>query len=152
MKNLCVALLASAGLLAATFASADTTRKPAISAKRVAHAAGESSTGLLPGDVLILLTGAALLGLLNTGGGASAPVVTATAVSDARLKSDITRIGTSASGIPVYSFRYGDAPDVYTGVMAQDLVERAPEALVPLKGGYFAVDYSKIDVDFRLFK
>ena len=150
MRNSIVAGLAGASLLVASVASADGTRSPAMSAKRVAHAANESSTGLLAGDVMILLTGAVLLGLLNVGGGTSSMMTTTMDISDARLKTDITQIGTSPSGIPVYSFRYGDAPDVYTGVMAQDLLERAPEAVVPLKGGYYAVDYSKIDVEFAL--
>lgn len=74
------------------------------------------------------------------------------ALSDERLKTDIKQIGTSPSGIPVYSFRYGDAPDVYAGVMAQDLLEHAPDAIVGLRNGYLAVDYSKIDVDFSLLK
>ncbi|MEO0666935.1 MAG: tail fiber domain-containing protein [Pseudomonadota bacterium] len=149
MRKTIVAGLAGASLLAASVASAEGTRNPAMSAKRVAHAANESSSGLLAGDVLILLTGAVLIGLLQVGGGASS-MMTTVEVSDARLKTDITRTGTSPSGIPVYSFRYGDAPDVYTGVMAQDLLERAPEAIVPLKRGYYAVDYSKIDVEFAL--
>ncbi|MEL6889557.1 MAG: tail fiber domain-containing protein [Pseudomonadota bacterium] len=150
MRKTIVAGLAGASLLAASAASADSTRNPAMSAKRVAHAANESSSGLLAGDVMILLTGAVLLGLVQVGGGTSSMMTTTMAASDARLKTDITRTGTSPSGIPVYSFRYGDAPDVYTGVMAQDLLERAPEAIVPLKRGYYAVDYSKIDVEFAL--
>lgn len=150
MKRDIISCVAGASLLMASAVAADTTRHPAISAKRVAHAANETSTGLLPGDVLILLTGAVLIGLLNVGGGSGMSMYTDTIVSDARLKTDITRIGTSHSGIPVYSYRYGDAPDLYTGVMAQDLLEHAPDAIVPLKNGYFAVDYSKIDVDFRL--
>ena len=64
MRNSIVAGLAGASLLAASVASADSTRNPAMSAKRVAHAANESSSGLLAGDVLIVLTGAVLIGLL----------------------------------------------------------------------------------------
>lgn len=79
--------------------------------------------------------------------------------SDERLKEDITFIGKSPSGIPTYTFKYRqgmdtidddiDAMGTYFGVMAQDLLEIAPEALIehPLDG-YYRVDYSKIDVDF----
>jgi hypothetical protein len=69
-------------------------------------------------------------------------------------------IGESPSGIPVYTFKYreeftdvlGDNVDTkstYFGVMAQDLLDIAPDALVlnPLDG-YYRVDYSMIDVDF----
>jgi hypothetical protein len=79
--------------------------------------------------------------------------------SDERLKEDITFIGLSPSGIPTYTFKYRQGMDTiddgidtmgtYFGVMAQDLLEIAPEAVIehPLDG-YYRVDYSKIDVDF----
>ena len=77
--------------------------------------------------------------------------------SDERLKEDIHCIGKSPSGIPVYTFKYrkeyagimGDAVDVdgtYFGVMAQDLLELAPDAVVKSQDGYYRVDYSSIDV------
>ena len=79
-------------------------------------------------------------------------------VSDIRLKKDINRLGESPSGIPVYSFKYRedmkdvlqdeDTTSVYFGAMAQDLLELAPEAVGVGSNGYYAVDYSKIDVDF----
>jgi hypothetical protein len=86
------------------------------------------------------------------------------ACSDERLKEDIHHVGESPSGIPVYTFKYreefssvlGDTVDTnstYFGVMAQDLLDIAPEAVVsnPLDG-YYRVDYCMIDVDFvKLF-
>ena len=80
--------------------------------------------------------------------------------SDRRLKDNIEQVGISPSGIPVYTFKYrndkadflGDSVDtnsVYIGAMAQDLLDIVPEAVVINPNtGYYAVDYSKIDVDF----
>lgn len=70
-------------------------------------------------------------------------------VSDARLKSDVRRIGTSPSGLPIYSFRYLGLPRTYQGVMAQDLVALRPEAVVEGPFGVLLVDYGRTDVEFR---
>ncbi|MEL7091180.1 MAG: tail fiber domain-containing protein [Pseudomonadota bacterium] len=151
MKRTLVASVAALSLVAAGAAQADTTRTK-VSAKRVAHAAGsDSGSGLTQAEIMIIVTGAAVLGLvLNSSGGGM--MTTYAEVSDARLKSDITRIGTSPSGLPVYSYRYGTAPELYSGVLAQDLVDLAPDAIVPLKNGYMAVDYGQIDVAFTRIK
>ena len=80
--------------------------------------------------------------------------------SDRRLKRDIRAAGKSASGIPTYTFKYReglklnegslDTESTFFGVMAQDLLELAPYAVWKNPDdGYYRVDYSKIDVDFR---
>merc|ERR1719232_251532 len=81
-------------------------------------------------------------------------------ISDERLKRDINPVGKSPSGIPTYTFKYRedardvlgdevDAESIYFGVMAQDLIELAPAAVVKSSvDGYYRVDYSGIDVDF----
>ena len=69
------------------------------------------------------------------------------AFSDERLKEDIKKIGTSPSGLNIYSFKYKDKPGIYQGVIAQELQESNPKAVVT-KDGFLAVDYSLIDVDF----
>lgn len=81
--------------------------------------------------------------------------------SDERLKEDIHYVGKSPSGIPTYTFKYRadmvdildgkvDTKSTYFGVMAQDLLELAPDAVVVEchNGDYYCVDYSKIDVSF----
>ena len=84
--------------------------------------------------------------------------------SDQRLKENIHYVGKSPSGIPVYTFKYReefsdvleetvDTKSTYFGVMAQDLLDKVPGAVVlnPLDG-YYRVDYAMIDVDFvKLF-
>ncbi len=68
------------------------------------------------------------------------------AVSDRRLKTDIKRIATSPSGIPIYSFRYVSGGPTYVGVLAQDVLKVRPEAVRTNPSGYMTVDYGMIDV------
>jgi hypothetical protein len=68
-----------------------------------------------------------------------------TMLSDARAKTDITPIGQSDSGFPLYMFRYkGEPPNaMHIGLMAQDVAQRKPEAVIKTPSGLLAVDYSK---------
>ena len=61
--------------------------------------------------------------------------------SDSRLKENVTRIGTARHGLPFYTFSYRGRPEVYAGVMAQDVLEVRPDAVSLTDGGYYAVDY-----------
>ena len=65
--------------------------------------------------------------------------------SDARLKEDIRLVGRSPAGVNVYSFKYKELPGRYMGVMAQEV----PWARHMTDTGYYAVDYTKVDVKFR---
>lgn len=79
--------------------------------------------------------------------------------SDLNLKENIQLVGTSPSGINVYTFQYRAGIEklnknlssgaIYSGVMAQELEDKFPEAIIMGKDGFYAVDYSKIDVDFH---
>jgi len=67
-------------------------------------------------------------------------------VSDRRLKQNIVPVGQSPSGINIYQFNYlWDSHNTYQGVMAQEV----PYASVMSDAGYYLVDYSKVDVEFR---
>jgi Chaperone of endosialidase len=65
-------------------------------------------------------------------------------LSDRRLKRDIVRLGTLPSGLPLYAFRYVWSDDLHTGVMAQEVEQVIPAAVVTLPGGIKAVDYRKV--------
>ena len=65
--------------------------------------------------------------------------------SDIRLKEDIELVGKSPTGINIYSFKYKDKEGKYEGVMAHEV----PWASEIADNGYYAVDYSKVDVDFK---
>ena len=65
--------------------------------------------------------------------------------SDRRLKTDIVALGTDAAGNRIYSWKYKfDPVTTWVGVMAQDLVDTHPEALVTTADGYYAVRYDLI--------
>lgn len=85
---------------------------------------------------------AATQGLLNLGGQIGGAAILA---SDRRLKDDIKRVGTTDSGLPVYTYRYKDDPEqrYFMGVMADEVEEVFPDAVGDL-GEYKGVDYSKV--------
>ena len=65
-------------------------------------------------------------------------------ISDIRLKTEVTRVGTAPSGLPLYHFRYVGQSQVYQGVMAQDVLAARPDAIVDLPFGYMGVNYAKL--------
>ena len=72
--------------------------------------------------------------------------------SDRRLKEDLTRIGTTAHGLPYYSFRYIGADMLYAGVMAQDVLKVMPEAVSNDAAGFYRVDYKKLGTKMLLLQ
>jgi hypothetical protein len=71
------------------------------------------------------------------------------AASDIRLKTDITRVGTAANGLPLYHFRYVGLSQVYEGVMAQDVLAARPDAVVDLPFGYLGVNYKMLGLQLK---
>jgi hypothetical protein len=72
-------------------------------------------------------------------------------LSDIRLKENISRVGASKSGIPIYTFSYKNSKDVWLGTMAQDLISMGREdAVVMTDSGYYAVYYDMIDIKMEL--
>ena len=73
-------------------------------------------------------------------------------LSDRRLKKNIEIIGKSPSGINIYSFEYKNPKHgkyVYQGVMADEI----PSKFVGIhSSGYNMVDYSYLDVEFKVIK
>lgn len=65
-------------------------------------------------------------------------------ISDRRLKTNVRRIGTLASGLATYVYNYLGSSRPEFGVMAQEVASVRPEAVITLPGGYMAVDYSKV--------
>ena len=71
--------------------------------------------------------------------------------SDMRLKIIIKKIGQSNWNLNIYLFRYISDPErVYSGVIAQELLNTKYESAVSTdQNGFYQVDYSKIDVEFK---
>ena len=69
--------------------------------------------------------------------------------SDLRLKQDIVPLARLDNGIGLYRFRYrGGDPTTYVGVMAQEVVEIAPSAVIRGRDGYLRVDYDRLGLEF----
>lgn len=62
------------------------------------------------------------------------------AFSDERLKADIKRVGTLDNGIPIYRYRMADGK-FHVGVLAQEVRQVMPEAVVMDESGYLKVRY-----------
>jgi hypothetical protein len=80
-------------------------------------------------------------GLASLGGTLGAAAITK--FSDIRLKKDITRIGKTDGGLPIYTFKYKSGGPMQMGVMAQDVLKVNPSA-VGVIDGYLAVNYGEL--------
>ena len=65
-------------------------------------------------------------------------------VSDIRLKRDIVEVGQLPDGLHLYRYRYLWSDTVYVGVMAQEVLTIAPDAVVRGNDGYLRVDYGRL--------
>lgn len=77
------------------------------------------------------------MGLLGTAGSLGL-------FSDRRMKEDIRRVGQMDDGTPIYTYRYKGSPLTQMGVMAQEVAETNPDAVMMRPEGFLAVDYAKL--------
>jgi hypothetical protein len=100
------------------------------------NSTGTQTQSMGMGSMLAGLAGAGLSGWASGG----------FALSDPALKTDVNRIGDTVHGLGLYNYRYHwDEPDrVRTGVMADEVEDRAPHALGPIVKGFRTVDYGKL--------
>jgi hypothetical protein len=67
-------------------------------------------------------------------------------LSDVRLKTDIEQVGMTVYGLPLYHFRYKTGPERFEGVMAQDVLEVMPNAVVTGDDGFYRVNYGRLGI------
>lgn len=79
-----------------------------------------------------------VFGALGQIGAAGVPFM----FSDARLKTDIQRVGTLDNGLPIYRYRYKAGGPMQIGVMAQDVQQVRPGAVAEIDG-FLAVNYAE---------
>ena len=84
--------------------------------------------------------------MLSTAGKARAQTAsgsggTTTIKSDRRLKTGIVRVGTHPAGFGVYLFRYLWSDTEHVGVLAQEVLDVLPHAVVRGADGYLRVNY-----------
>jgi hypothetical protein len=84
-----------------------------------------TSPGVTGGDILGLATSA--LGFL----------------SDERVKEDIRPVGELDNGQTVYAYRYKGDPRMQIGLLAQEVAEDRPDAVMDMGGGILGVNYDK---------
>lgn len=114
-----------------------------ITAQYKARKQGGSDIGQLGAGLSGMGGGGGMGGGMMGGGGN--PASGGGSSSDKRLKHNYHVVGKSPSGINIYEFSYIGSNDRYSGVMAQEV----PQASFVDDSGYLAVDYNKIDVQFK---
>lgn len=71
--------------------------------------------------------------------------------SDVTLKHDIALIGHLQNGLGFYRFSYNGSDKAYVGVMAQEVQEVVPEAVLRGSDGYLRVNYDRLGVQFQTY-
>ena len=92
-------------------------------------------------------------GLMGLGGTLGAAYMMAPAASDIRMKENIIAIGTLPNGLPFYQFEYKPkfkndkyaGHGKFVGVMAQEVEEIMPEAVITRADGYKMVNYGVLN-------
>ena len=92
-------------------------------------------------------------GLMGLGGTLGAAAIMAPAASDIRMKENIEEVGQLANGLNVYTYEY--KPEFrndpfaghgkFIGVMAQEVEQVMPEAVITRKDGYKMVNYGALN-------
>lgn len=110
-------------------------------ASQLAGIAAQGAAGVQTGQLITGL-GTSLASLSN--------LFNKPTTSDERLKENIEVVGKSSSGIPIVEFNYiakkGLPEGRFRGVLAQDVLQIKPNAVIYHKDGYMTVDYTQIDV------
>ncbi len=71
--------------------------------------------------------------------------------SDINAKHDIVLIGRLDNGLGFYRYSYNGSDKVYVGVMAQEVQNVMPEAVVRGRDGYLRVFYEKLGLKFETY-
>src|SRR5262249_21003177 len=71
--------------------------------------------------------------------------------SDVMLKHDITLLGHLDNGVALYRFSYHGSDKAYVGVIAQEVQEVMPEAVMRGRDGYLIVLYDKLGLHLQTY-
>jgi hypothetical protein len=71
--------------------------------------------------------------------------------SDIRLKHDIVLVGHLDNGLGLYRFAYNGGAKAYVGVMAQEVEQVRPDAVLRGADGYLRVRYDRLGLAFRTY-
>lgn len=73
-------------------------------------------------------------------------------ISDRRLKTGIMRLAKLGSGLWLYRFKYLWGGIEYVGVMAQDVLEVMPDAVIKGADGFMRVDYRRLGIEMLTYQ
>ena len=86
------------------------------------------------------------LGIATSVASVATPFV---AASSKKLKANLQLLGDSIAGHNIYKFNYKGDSRKYVGVLAEEVQQTNPEAVVTMPNGFLGVNYSLIDVNFH---
>jgi hypothetical protein len=72
-------------------------------------------------------------------------------MSDIRAKHDIVLLGHLANGLGFYRFSYNGSDKAYVGVMAQEVQDVMPSAVVRGNDGYLRVYYEQLGISMQTY-
>ena len=72
--------------------------------------------------------------------------------SDITVKHDVALLGHLANGLGYYRFSYNGSDRAYVGVIAQEVQQVMPQAVMRDREGYLRVSYEKIGVKFQSYQ
>lgn len=78
------------------------------------------------------------------GQGAQTAANVAMLFSDRRLKENVKRIGRRPDGLGIYEYNYIWSPERQVGVMADEVQQVKPHAVIPHPSGFLMVDYGRL--------
>jgi hypothetical protein len=109
----------------------------------------ETLTKLVSGGAFVapIVASFAMQGIAIRPADAQTPISSAsntTIPSDVRLKRDVARVGEHPLGFGIYGFKYLWSDVEHVGVLAQEVAERMPAAVLEGPGGLLAVDYAAL--------
>lgn len=67
----------------------------------------------------------------------------ASIISDRRMKTEINEVGKTKDGQKIYSYRYKTGGPIHIGLMADEVEQKNPDAVMTLPSGVQAVNYEK---------
>jgi hypothetical protein len=108
----------------------------------------ETLTKLIRGSAFIapVVASFAMQGLAIRPAEAASSAILSNLPSDLRLKREISRTGTHPLGFGIYRFKYLWSDTAYVGVLAQEVLEKAPHAVVAGPANFLAVDYDALGI------
>jgi hypothetical protein len=98
-----------------------------------------------PPVVALMLSASGKARATGTTSGATTTTATVpTAISDIRLKRDVVEVDRLDNGVGLYRYRYQWSDQTYVGVMAQEVAQVVPDAIMQGGDGYLRVDYGRL--------